>query len=368
MKLIWIGPVLDPSGYGSCARSYITALNMAGHDIKVQPIQYFMGNPIKYMDRDTYYLLVELANKKIGMDYEYVCVEHKTPGVFTKTKYKKNIGYTVWETDHIPEKFVNNVLLKDELWTASLYSKQAFINSGINIPIYIVPHIIDIDKFKPISLDDREESKPIVFMFNGEFTVRKGVDILIRAFSKAFSATDNVVLLLKTYLLNNKDYGDKYIISAINRFVDGKINPPKIKILTRLISDQDLPKLYKNVDVFVSATRGEGFGLPIAEAMASGNLVIVPNKGGHIDYCDSHNSILIDSTVETIPEGRLEDDRLIYEGQRWIESDEPHLISILRSVYINLNQYKYLRYGAVETIKEKFNKFKIIQFIERRLE
>ena len=208
-----------------------------------------------------------------------------------------------------------------------------------------------------------------MILFNGEFTYRKGVDILVKSYLKAFKGTDDVMLLMKTHLLNNKDAGSRYINNTINEWIReiNSINPPKIKILNKLMSDEDLPKLYGCVNVFVSPTRGEGFGIPIAEAMSSQNLVIVPDKGGHVDFCDHHNSLLIESVVEPINKEYLEEDRKIYSGQNWINPSEEHLVEIFKNVYDNYNRYEDMRIAARERIENYCDENRIMSLMEKNL-
>ena len=54
--------------------------------------------------------------------------------------------------------------------------------------------------------------------------------------------------------------------------------------------------LYRSCDVLVHPYRGEGFGLPIAEAMASGLPVIVTGYGACLDFCDEDNALLVPAT------------------------------------------------------------------------
>ena len=47
-------------------------------------------------------------------------------------------------------------------------------------------------------------------------------------------------------------------------------------------------------DALVAPSRGEGFGLPLAEAMFSGLPVVATGYGGHMDFCDADNTYLVD--------------------------------------------------------------------------
>ena len=51
-------------------------------------------------------------------------------------------------------------------------------------------------------------------------------------------------------------------------------------LVSRTSPDDEVAALYRACDVFVLPYRGEGFGMPIAEAMASGLPVLVSNRCG----------------------------------------------------------------------------------------
>jgi glycosyltransferase involved in cell wall biosynthesis len=66
------------------------------------------------------------------------------------------------------------------------------------------------------------------------------------------------------------------------------------------VTKEQIESIYKEADVYCLATRGEGFGLTIAEASSHGLPCIVPNKGGHIDFLDKENNFLYDSYYSTV--------------------------------------------------------------------
>ena len=57
-----------------------------------------------------------------------------------------------------------------------------------------------------------------------------------------------------------------------------------IVLIPGFISNENISWLYKKSDVFSLLSRGEGFCLPIAEALTHKKPVIVPKEGGHVDF------------------------------------------------------------------------------------
>jgi glycosyltransferase involved in cell wall biosynthesis len=58
-------------------------------------------------------------------------------------------------------------------------------------------------------------------------------------------------------------------------------------------ADDEMPGLYAACDSLVHPSRGEEFGLPIAEAMACGLPVVVTAGGAADDFCDDRTAYRI---------------------------------------------------------------------------
>ena len=54
--------------------------------------------------------------------------------------------------------------------------------------------------------------------------------------------------------------------------------------------------LYEKADIYASLSRGEGFGLTIAEAITREIPVLVPKEGGHVDYICRDSNYLVDGS------------------------------------------------------------------------
>jgi glycosyltransferase involved in cell wall biosynthesis len=90
-----------------------------------------------------------------------------------------------------------------------------------------------------------------------------------------------------------------------------------------------MASLYRACDALVHPYRGEGFGMPIAEAMATGLPVIVTGHGAALDFCDAETAFLVPATVVPMLETGMPPSAT---GYWWAEPDRAALASLLRRV------------------------------------
>src|SRR5262249_39370510 len=77
---------------------------------------------------------------------------------------------------------------------------------------------------------------------------------------------------------------------------------PHVQFLVDSIDDAKLVSLYRGCDAFVLPYRGEGFGMPLLEAMACGKPVITTAQGPSPDFCSHKTAYLIPAQEEVVPD------------------------------------------------------------------
>jgi hypothetical protein len=100
-------------------------------------------------------------------------------------------------------------------------------------------------------------------------------------------------------------------------------------LLSEQLADEQLASLYRACDALVHPYRGEGFAMPVLEAMASGIPVITTAGGPTDEFCPPGAGWRIDACRSSFPDARV--DRLATAGVPWVlEPREAHLVELLR--------------------------------------
>ena len=104
-----------------------------------------------------------------------------------------------------------------------------------------------------------------------KFEHRKGPDILLKSFWKAFTTADNVELIIRSYkpswLPGTNDLNLVFRDFAKKNFNKRLEELPKVTWIRENLSRKEMFALYKSVSSFVLPTRGEGWCLPCVEAI-----------------------------------------------------------------------------------------------------
>lgn len=221
----------------------------------------------------------EIPDIYIHHDYEQYFGEVISPAA------GKRIAVRTWDFGPFPPSWVEKINQQfDQLWIHSEWTRTQAVKSGIPPSnIQVIPHGFDPDDFRPDGTAYPDISGGFKFLFVGAAVPRKGIDILLKAFTQAFSAADDVTLIIKDHT------GDVFYdgLSLTNEIqaLAANSRSPRIIYMDQYLSTSELAALYRSCDAAVFPYRAEGFGIPILESLACGIPVIVPNFGPCVDYC-----------------------------------------------------------------------------------
>ncbi len=166
----------------------------------------------------------------------------------------------------------------------------------------------------------------IRFLFVGGTIFRKGIDVLLAAFARAFRPADGVGLVIK-------DMGSKSFYrgqTAEAQIAELCERGYPVEYIERDLSEAEMAGLYAACDCLVHPFRGEGFALPVVEAMACGLPVIVTGAGPALDYATEETAFLIPAQRGQFAECRVGDIETI--GRPWLfEPDADVLVELLQA-------------------------------------
>jgi glycosyltransferase involved in cell wall biosynthesis len=231
-----------------------------------------------------------------------VHVRHQWPPQFQPPPQGAWVMIQPWEFGGIPAEWVAPMRDQvDEIWVPSSWLKDCYVRSGIPAEqVVVVPNGVDCTVFRPEG--ERfplRTAKGCRFLFVGGTIHRKGFDLLLDTYLKTFRAADDVCLVIKEQ--GGGVYGTPGLPELLRKLRAEDPEAPEIEYRTDDLSEPQMAALYRACDVLALPYRGEGFGLPIAEAMASGLPVLVTARGAAQDFTGEAWAYLIPSTTQPIP-------------------------------------------------------------------
>ena len=238
-------------------------------------------------------------------------IRHRWPPEWTRPAQGRYVHVQPWEYGEIPRAWADAALANvDEMWCYSEYVRAMYVRAGMPAQLlHRLPLGVDPLVFRP----DGPRGGPTTrgtfrFLFLGGTIWRKGADIAVNAFLRAFTAADDVALIVKDVGVNTSYRGQTQheTIGALAARAD----VAELVYTDATLDDAEMAALYRGVDVVVAPFRGEGFGLPMLEAMACGTPVICTAGGAADDFIDNTvgiripaNRIPVDAGMELVAPG-----------------------------------------------------------------
>jgi glycosyltransferase involved in cell wall biosynthesis/Tfp pilus assembly protein PilF/SAM-dependent methyltransferase len=212
-----------------------------------------------------------------------VTVRHQWPPNWSRPASGALVVIQPWEYGSVPAAWVEQSANVDEFWVPSPLVRSMYVNSGIAPQkVRVVPNGVDTKKFRPnVAPLKLQTKKKFKFLFVGGTIYRKGPDVLLEAFAQTFTAKDDVCLVIKDFG-GDSFYQGQTAEKAIQE-IQKRPDAPEILYLNTELSSEQMPALYAACDCLVLPYRGEGFGMPVLEAMSCGRPVIVTANGA-TDY------------------------------------------------------------------------------------
>jgi glycosyltransferase involved in cell wall biosynthesis len=228
--------------------------------------------------------------------------------------------------------------------------------------VAVVPNGVNVRLYRPdarkVKLPTRKSFK---FLFVGGPFWRKGFDILLEAYRKAFLASDDVCLVIKSAPEFWTEAGTKRLADFRSR-----VGAPEIVSIVQSLDQQRMAGVYASCDCLVHPYRAEGFAMCVAEGMASGLPVIVTGAGASGDFCNPQTAFLLPSGLCRMSEKLLDDQpTLDYPG--YMEPEMEALVAWMRHVYSHPDAARIIAKAGMHKIRNEFTWDHAAEIAEERL-
>lgn len=373
-ELVFCGPIATMSGYGAHARDLLLSLiNMDKFNISVISINWG-ETPMNALnpENEEHKQILDLVRTTPLQSQPDVWIQCTIPNEFQPVG-KYNIGITAGiETDIcapewlegcnkmnmviVPSRHAKKVLVETNYAKHDKMTNQPIGNLSVTVPIEVLHEGVRTDIYNKAleqdttikeTLDSIKEDFVYLFVghwLKGDFGQdRKDLSGLLYTFFETFGDRPNPpALLLKasagTFAVTDRSK----IIEKINliKHMSKKRSLPNVYLLHGDLTDSEMNSLYnhKKVKAFVSFTKGEGYGRPIAEFITSGKPVIVSGWSGHTDFVNQNFHVHLKGEVKQVHPSAVWEG-VIQKESSWFTVDYQNAAITLDKVFTNYGKY-----------------------------
>jgi glycosyltransferase involved in cell wall biosynthesis len=190
----------------------------------------------------------------------------------------RKILWWFFESDRLPRHWLDQLQPYDQVWAPSPWAREVLLAHGIaDEQVRVVESGVNAQLFCPAA---RPAHEGFIFLCVGKYEKRKSIDEVIEAFVAEFPAADcpDVQLWLK---VDFPLFPERAPALAARLAHD-----PRLRVVSGNFSDEQMADLYRTADAFVFASKAEGFGLPLLEAMACGTPAIATRTSAQAAFLD----------------------------------------------------------------------------------
>lgn len=382
-KVLLRAPLLSKSGYGVHSRQVFKYL-LQRPDIEVHTAVVPWGvTPWCVKHEEDGGLIGEAISRSVKNDASGfdVSLQIQLPNEWDASLAKVNIGITAGvETDFSNPIWTSVHCSKMDLVVVpSQHTKDSLLaKSYTNTPIKVVP-----ETFFDEILDDPSELKdldalPTDFNFLSvgvltgltPETDRKNNLFLIKWFLEEFKDDPDVGLIIKTNQGRETSIDRKITMKMLRQILrEIKVSEfPKVYLMHGVMDRDSMNSLYKHdkVKAFVSATRGEGFGLPFLEAAAADLPVLATDWSAQTEFLNEGKWIKFDYELREVHANRI-DGQIFLPGMKWAEVNEADFKRKIRKFRQNSSMPNEWAKELGKKLRKKFDWKEISKFYDDAL-
>lgn len=375
-KVLLRAPLLTNSGYGVHSRQLFEWLyEREDVDLTVECLQWGRTAWIvnDTVENGIYKKIMNCSRPVKEGEYD-VSFQVQLPDEWNTKLAKKNIGVTALiETDKCSPEWVDKCNQMDHIIVPSTFTKNVLKRSGpFTKSVTVIPEWFNGDvsnrSLMSKTLSDERynniDSNFCILMI-GTLTSqipeddRKNLVNSIKWLCEEFKDNKDVEILLKTNFgkgtAADKKMCKKYLANVINKNRSG--SAPKFKLIHGNMKKEEVAALYNHnkVKLYVTATRGEGYGLPLIEAAASGVPIVATGWSGHLEFLDKDLIGSVDYNLVPVNKTKV-DGRIFKESFKWADPISTSFKRNVRDVYENYDKAKNNAKILKKKIQHSFNK------------
>ena len=274
-------------GYGIVGFEVTRALVRAGHSVALFA-RAVRGADDLVLDVDDLALMKRARDRSRTFAVDAPCIRiaaENDMSLFAGTGVRA--GLTFFETTELADTELAQLLSLDVIMVASDWGRATAIGAGLPADrLHVVPMGVDTTLFPPADLPD---DGPTRFLMIGKWERRKGQDVLLEAFGRAFTPDDDVELWLMTanQMREGRDtmWEDEVATNPMAH---------RIRSIPRERTRAGVAKIMANVHCGVFPARSEGWNLGLVEMLSVGRHVIATDFSAHTHYLTAENARLIE--------------------------------------------------------------------------
>ena len=298
-KVLLSAPILTRSGYGEHARFVFQSLKTNPDiDLYVMPLNWGQSNWV-YEDTEERLEIDGYIQKAAQSDGNFdISIQVTIPNEWVKAA-PINIGVCAGiETDKVSMAWLKKANEMDKVIVVSNHAKDTFTKAKYSLgqfsnsesitykcetPVEVVHY--GVKNVVPTELD-LELENDFNFLTVAQLGPRKNLENTVRWFVEEF-IDEELGLVIKGHWMNNslidRRKMTQVLQSLLEEYEDRKCS---VHLLHGNMSDEEIHGLYVHpkIKAYMTATHGEGFGLPIFEAAYSGLPVVAPSWSGQVDF------------------------------------------------------------------------------------